>query len=183
MKTYSGYAQKQILYILWGLILNHFHLNINGIDLLPDFVGFILFYLAVDGLALDLPEHGRLKGLAAGFAVIELVGFVLGILGAQFPLFVSVPITLAFAYFDYQLFTLVIDTAQIHRCVVRMESLRTVRKVRLVCNLLSAVAFLLTYRLPVAVTVVSIGMILMMVWSCIEVYGLWKELGEQRVEE
>lgn len=181
MKTYSGWAQKQLLLIFWGLILNHFHLNINGFDLLPDFVGFILFYLAIDGLALNLPEYDKLKTLAAVFGVIELAGLVMGIMGIRFPIPVSVAIALLFVYFDYQLFTLVIDTAQIHSCTLRGESMGTVRLLRLVCNVLSAVMFLL-YEMPILVGVISAASIVVMIWSCVAVYGLRKELGEQGTE-
>ena len=182
---YSGWAKEKVKWIFWGLILNHFHFNLNlgsvGVDLLPDFAGFFLFYAAIDGLSLNLPGYGRMKALAIFFTLVEGAEFAMGLLGVQLEksawmLFGSVLFSLLFAYFDYQLFTVLMDTAHVHRYMLRLESLRTIRIARLVIDLLAAVVSFLANRAPLAVSVFSVTGIAVAIWSCVAVYQLWKEL-------
>ena len=171
--------RTQVNRIFWGLILIHFHLNIGRFDLLPDCVGYVLLCLAIDGLAVDVPEYHTPKLLAILLAGTELMAQIFSLCGIVFDrnlivVLWNLSLHLLNAVFDYRLFGCLLDTAEVYRLSLRRESLTTVRTARLVCNLLGAAAVLLP-NVYVQSVIAVIGVALA-IWSCAEVHGLSKEL-------
>jgi len=63
--------------IFWGLLLVILDLSINHIDLLPDFVGYILVALGCSGLATESRHFGRAAALSWILVVFSLIGYAL----------------------------------------------------------------------------------------------------------
>ena len=68
-------------YIFWGYFLIFFHLRINGIDLLPDFVGYILIVMGLGQLAEESEHFVKAKPWAVFMAVLHIVTGLLGFVG------------------------------------------------------------------------------------------------------
>ena len=180
--------KKQIKYIFWGLVFFHFHVTINQIDLLPDFVGFILFYLALDGLAMDSGRYGGMKVMAILLAVVEAVLLVMTLGGRTVAMsapavLAMVAVGLLYAWFDWLLFTVLMEVAEGYGCDVRKAALTKQRSIRLGFNLFAAVAGLIAVKLPVFTAVATILGVVMMAWSCVEVRRLWKEMQQLSDDE
>ena len=68
MKTYFGY-------MFWGLLLVILHICINGFDLLPDGLGYVLVATGCSGLTSLSPRFSTAKALCWALAILWVVGF------------------------------------------------------------------------------------------------------------
>lgn len=101
--------------VAWGYLLMYLHIKINGFDLLPDWLGWILFWFAVQGLKTARPKIVLLEGFTVVLGILEVVQWLpfwetpdwLGI--------VSVTMTVVHIYFDFQLLTELAGLAQDRR--------------------------------------------------------------------
>lgn len=59
----------------WGLILAVLDLRLNGFDVLPDLVGYILIWLAATRISSISPAFRRVIGPTAALTVLDVVGF------------------------------------------------------------------------------------------------------------
>ncbi len=68
-------------FIFWGQFFTHIGLDVMGIDLFPDFVGYFLIFLGLGDL-LQYSEHfQKAKPLAMIAVVSSFLGMILGIMG------------------------------------------------------------------------------------------------------
>jgi hypothetical protein len=63
--------------VFWGLLLVVLNLKIEGIDLLPDFIGYILVAVGCRGLENASPCFSKACLLSGVLAVLSLIGFIL----------------------------------------------------------------------------------------------------------
>ena len=70
---------KSIGYILWGYVFILFHINIGSVDILPDFVGYILLVMGIIKAADELEHASVLKGLSVALAAWSAFIWVCGI--------------------------------------------------------------------------------------------------------
>lgn len=180
MCRHPEFDRPQINRIFWGLILIHFHININRFDLLPDFVGYILFYLALDHLTVNVPEYKVPKALALVLAIFaaanQLMGLAGGIQQRTLLIIWGVLTNLLNAYFDYRLFGCLMDTAEVYQLSLRQEALGKLRIARLVCNLTATVIGLVPNDVLQA-SVLVVGLVVAII-AIVTVRGLWRDLGE-----
>lgn len=62
-----------MLLILIGFLLMFFDLNINGFDLLPDFLGYVLIFIGLGKLAKHSENFAKARPWALGMAIVEVV--------------------------------------------------------------------------------------------------------------
>lgn len=182
--------RTQVNRVFWGMLLIILHLNVGEVDLLPDFVGYFLYYMAIDGLTVDVPEERSLKWLAALFAVQELADQLMVVVGISLSGTVAVVYSLVLGllhvWFEFKLFTLLMDTAEHHSCPERRSSLELIRTVQLICGFGVTAMTALT---PVAMNVdwlfgllgtllLVMGLVAFVVtiWACVVIRGLWKDM-------
>lgn len=101
--------RKALSRIAWAYLIILLHLRINGLDLLPDWVGYLLIFLAIGQLSGALRDLPLLKPFCVLLGVVSLVDWLaLPLSGAsltgQFFLFSAV-ITCVSLYFHFQLLT------------------------------------------------------------------------------
>jgi hypothetical protein len=63
--------------IFWGLLFAILDLNINGFDLLPDFVGYFLIAAGCSGLASESKHFSTAQTWSLTLAILALVSFVI----------------------------------------------------------------------------------------------------------
>lgn len=182
--------RTQVNRVFWGMLLIILHLKVGEVDLLPDFVGYFLYYMAIDGLTVDVPEERSLKWLAALFAVQELADQLMVVAGISLSGTVAVVYSLVsgllHVWFEYKLFTLLIDTAAHHNCVLRRDSLSRIRAVQVVCGFAVTAMTALTPMAQnvqwllgsLAMLLLAVGLVAfaVTVWACVVIRGLWKDM-------
>lgn len=182
--------RTQVNRVFWGMLLIILHLKVGEVDLLPDFVGYFLYYMAIDGLTVDVPEERSLKWLAALFAVQELADQLMVVAGISLSGTVAVVYSLVsgllHVWFEYKLFTLLIDTAAHYNCVLRRDSLSRIRAVQVVCGFAVTAMTALTPMAQnvqwllgsLAMLLLAVGLVAfaVTVWACVVIRGLWKDM-------
>lgn len=119
--------------IAWGYALIYLHFNINTIDLLPDWAGWLLIYSALPGIAgAGEPSAMLLRPLCGLLAAWEGLCWVLTALGEPTELWglwlIAAVLTL---YVHFQLFTNLASAAERFGCPQR-RSLLVLRTVNVV---------------------------------------------------
>lgn len=69
----SGFAK-----VFWGLLLVFLDFRINGFDIIPDLIGFILVYTGLAGLAEVQPRFGQAKKVAVPLLVLSVAELIPG---------------------------------------------------------------------------------------------------------
>ena len=105
--------KKALLLVIWGYILIHVNINVGPINILPDFLGYVLFYMALPLLAEEAPSAKLLRPLALIIAAWELVIWcgILPIFGQTAVIFRTLDSALSL-YFHFQLLTNLAEIAQ-----------------------------------------------------------------------
>ena len=158
-----------IFSIAWGYVLIHLHFRLGLVDLLPDWLGYILFYFALNTIKEKEPSAKLLQPLTIILAIWDVaLIFVQGIQGF------GIIITVLSLYFHYQFLTAIANIAGKYMCLEQEKIL----KLRIVRTVLVAVFALpipwdnmaiLTYVLIVANMVVAI-------WLCATLFSLKKSV-------
>lgn len=65
--------------IFWGLIFANFHMNLNGIELLPAFIGYIIVYLGVETIAKEYGNNnlGKSSKLCSILALMSFLVYAI----------------------------------------------------------------------------------------------------------
>lgn len=92
----------------WGYFFLHFNVNLGSVNILPEFVGYLLLLSAVDLLKEERRDLGLLKPLAILLSVWNGLDWLLTIFGVSLGgalAVVSLVISLTSLYFHFQLLT------------------------------------------------------------------------------
>lgn len=76
--TENSTLYKGISKLLWGFVFIFFHITINSVDLLPDFVGYILLAVGIGSLGAELGHIKILKPLSVVIAVWTAIWWIAG---------------------------------------------------------------------------------------------------------
>ena len=120
-------AVKQIA---WGYVLLHVNINLGTLNILPNWLGYVLMLGALPILGEREPSALLLRPLGILLAIWESVIWTLTIFGVSFDSTVLSIIAAAVSlYFHFQLLTNLADFAQQHHCPeqCRILHLRTAR--------------------------------------------------------
>lgn len=130
-------SERKMLYmavknVAWGYIFLHIHINVGTLDLLPDWVGYLLILAALPVIAGEVRTASLLPPLAVGLAVWEGLKWILNLLGvaAELPLLNLLAAVIAL-YFHFQLLTDIAAVSEKYECpqTKRILTLRTVQTV------------------------------------------------------
>ena len=92
--------------IAWGYLLLHLDINLGSINILPEWLGYLLMLSALPVLAQEIPSALLLKPLGEILALWEGVQWVMKLLGREFsPYLIEVIIGVVSLYFHFQLLT------------------------------------------------------------------------------
>ena len=158
-----------IFSIAWGYVLIHLHFRLGPVDLLPDWLGYILFYSAINMIKEKEPSAKSLQPLT----------IVLGIWDVALIFFQEIQafgiiITVLSLYFHYQFLTNIANIAGKYMCLEQDKILK-LRIVRTILVTVFAVPIpwndmaIFTYALIVANMVVAI-------WLCATLFSLKKSV-------
>ena len=118
--------------VAWGYLFLHLHFNIGTLDLIPDWVGYLLILAALPVLAGEVRTASLLPPLAVGLAVWEGLKWLLNLFGGapELPLLTLLATVIAL-YFHFQLLTDIAVVADLHGYpkAKRIRTLRTVQTV------------------------------------------------------
>lgn len=155
--------------VAWGYVLLHAHINLGPVDILPDWLGYLLFLSAIKTIQKEQPTAKLLQPLAVILAIWNIVTiFVENIQG------VSVLITVLSLYFHFQFLTDLANLAEKHECSesTKILSLRTVRTI-----------LMTIFALPFPwdeMGVISVGLIganlVVVIWICVVLFGFKRSL-------
>ena len=160
--------------IAWATLFLFLDININGISLLPEFVGYLMILSAIDGLVSKVREIGLLKPLALMLTIWYGLGWFAAFAGVDIHnsiLAVSLLMTVVSVYFYFQLLS---DIAIIAK-EVQSETADTDRRILLWRNvqlILTTLSSLIVYftaasTLQGVIGVIALFLILGTAVSCI----------------
>lgn len=164
-----------VKWIAWGYILLYFNINIGSLDLLPAWLGYLLFLEALPILAQAWPTASLLRPFAIGLAAWNGVTWIFGV--AWCPEIISVIIGIIALYFHFQLLTELASLARQFGCPQekRLLKLRTVNT--LIQTILTLGSNLWEAWEGAAIILVIVNLVVL-VWICVVLFGLKESLEE-----
>lgn len=95
---------KSLRTIAWGWVILHLHFNLGTLELLPNWLGYVLLLNGMLGITPYVPTTSLLFSFGMGLAGISLLDWILTLFGVTFsPLWLTLPVTVVSLYFRYQL--------------------------------------------------------------------------------
>ncbi len=116
-KLYHGIGKAA-----WGYLFILFDLKINEINLLPSFIGYLLFFLAIDGLCERKREAVLLQTFGVILAFWQTVAWAFAWIemeGSWVPQLIDTIIGVCVIWFHFKFLTLLISVAEQHQPVGR----------------------------------------------------------------
>ena len=167
--------------ITWGYILLHLNFNLGTLNILPNWLGYVLMIKALPILGNDEPSAPLLRPLGIILALWEGVLWALAIFGGSLDnVIVSVIGSVLALYFHFQLLTNLASIAEKHACP-QQKSILTLRTVRtiLITVLTLPVPWQHYQALVIGVVVVQLAVAL---WICSVLFSLRRSLTEPESE-
>ncbi|MBQ8400710.1 MAG: hypothetical protein IJX14_02155 [Clostridia bacterium] len=128
--------------IAWGWILLHCNFNLGTLNILPDWLGYVLILNALSVLARSVRSASLLFPFGIGLAMWSLVTWFLAIFGVSVTsLWLDLPVTVISLYFQFQLLTDLAQLADDWFC----EQGSALRKFRTVQTVLTTVLWLIGF--------------------------------------
>ena len=159
-----------------GYIFLHISINLNTIDLLPDWVAYAFFIQALPILGEEEESANLLKPLGIILAVLEVLFWVnKGFLGSGLPLgIVGVVSSVISLYFHFQLLTNLAEIAHKYGCSQekKLLTLRTVKTI-LTTVLTIIYSFWITSQITLGIAVVTL---IVTIWICKVIFSFANEL-------
>lgn len=164
--------------IFIGALFILFHLTINGIDLIPDFVGFWLVYSGMNELSAKSPSMDKSKPWALGLTVYAIVILVMQLYSlstgtvydTRFTSVLSICASLAMLYLSYCIVIGVRDLEEVEQLDLGSVVLLQIWKMQLVLQLVLVVLLFVAFFTFAALTIVTV---LSVVTFVVELVGLF----------
>ena len=159
-------------------LLMYLNLKIDGFDLLGDWLGWILFWLAIQDLKTARPKIVLLEGFAVVLGILDAVQWLpfwempdwLGI--------VSVTLTVIHIYFDFQLLTELAGLAKDYQeALGGVDHSQGILRARTVAVVLRT-CFILLSCLPIPEEFLTIAVVVITIVQCVFAFCLLAELYE-----
>ena len=104
--------------VIWGYVFLYFNININQVSLLPDFVGYLLFLSAIEGLKEEERELTLLKTFGVILAIWDAAAWATSWVSVEIGgrwLFADLLISVINIYFQFQFVTNLAAIAERHQ--------------------------------------------------------------------
>ena len=132
---------KALKRIVIGYLFIVFNFNIGTLDIVPNFVGYILIYQALNTLQGELEHYALLKNFSVILGIVAFVNWIFAFLSI-IPL--SLIVFIITLCFDYLLFTDIISIAQkYHYNRSSLDYMKWLRNARVILFVISNVVSLL----------------------------------------
>ncbi|MBQ8358520.1 MAG: hypothetical protein IJX37_01210 [Oscillospiraceae bacterium] len=144
-KLYDGISRAT-----WGYFFIYFNFNINTVSILPTFVGYFLFFAAINDLQDEEPELSLLRTLGVILALWHGAQWVVSWVGVDLDgvwHFVDVTISLVNLYFHFQLLTNLASIAAKHQPPGYAQDAKLLRYRTLQTVMLTAIS-IISYLYP-----------------------------------
>ncbi len=118
MMTDYQKLERSLSKVIWGYVFLYFNININQVSLLPDFVGYLLFLSAIEGLKEEERELTLLKTLGVILAIWDAVAWATSWVSVEIGgrwLFADLLISVINIYFQFQFVTNLAAIAERHQ--------------------------------------------------------------------
>ncbi len=174
---------KAVGLLAWGMVFQLFHITINEFDLLPDFVGFILYLVAYSKIPFYTQKHKALVPLAAILLAKELiVGYLymaenLGSFFEDFPM-LSIAITVLSIIYMFVMFRLLEEIARDYYFETRANAIHTGMMIYVIglCVAQALVFFLGDWGMGSIGVLLSICVIVAGIYVLVQTFGLKNDL-------
>ncbi len=165
----------------WGYVLLHLNFSLGTLNILPDWLGYVLFLSAIPVLAREDESAGLLRPLGILLALWSGLLWVTSLVGISpewyAPEMIAAVIGL---YFHFQLLTNLANIAGAYNCPEqsRILHLRTVRTL-----LLTLTVFPIPWQscMPLTVTYIAVNIIIT-IWICSVLFALGRSILKVPVE-
>lgn len=125
--------------IAWGYVFLHLDFSLGPLNIFPDWVGYLLFWLAIPILSTQAASARLLKPLTVALGAWQLLRWVLTLFGVSWSsILLSTIAAVLNLYFHFQLLTNLASIAHLHNCSEENRILR----LRTTQTILSTVLFL-----------------------------------------
>ena len=167
---------RSLKYIAIGYIFLHVHLTIVTVDILPNWVGWILFMGTFTALSTIVPEILKLKTLAMILGFWALVAWIINIFNPYGTVFMIVGVVFAVLglYFHFKFITYISDVAGYFGCSVEREKLLTIRNVVTVLGAILAIP--IWQSAPVLAFLLALVCIIIVIWLIIILFSVRKAI-------
>ena len=166
---------KAIKNIAWGYVLIHSAINLGVVDILPDWLGFYLMFVAIKKIREEEESIGLLepltKILIGWNAIIWITKFIGWNMGT-FPF--AIIISIIGIYFHFQMLTNIASVAEKHGSE-RGKGILVVRTVETLMNTALTIMEYLQISEGWMIAIAIVGLI-GVIWICATLFGLAKEL-------
>ncbi len=171
------HAVKQIA---WGYILIHLHFKIGALDLLPDWLGYFLFFTALPSLAIFVPSSLLLKPFSILLTVWKVVFWILSLFAiSSFGYLPDILISIIALYFHFQLLTNLAELAKQQNCP-QEESILLLRTIRTILSTLFILPFPWNQYVTILILIVQI---ILVIWLCSVLFSFSKSLSLDDTED
>ena len=173
---------RAVKLIAWGYILIYLHFNLGTLDILPNWLGYVLMLQALPALSEEERSANLLRPLGTSLVVWEAVLWAAAVFGIDIQTgtvgtifnIVGYVITVISMYFHFQLLTNLANAAEKYECsqsrrIIRLRTVNTV--LLLVLNLP-----LPWYEIEAVAVILLIAMLIVTIWQCCVLFSLKKEL-------
>ncbi len=161
-----------------GYILIYVHLNIGNLDILPDFLGYLIIVRALPRLAQRQKSAMLIKAPGIALAVWNIIESVIKLSGVDFNLYViNIIVSILGIYFNFQLIT---DISEFATDEKRKKRLLTLRSGVVIFHTLTVILALIP-DIRTAALITGIAQLVMLAWICIELFRLAADIkGEEQ---
>lgn len=162
--------------IVWGYILLHLDFNLNTLDILPNWAGYLLFISALPTIGEEEESAKLLKPLGTILATLEVVSWInKGFVNSYFNLeAVSIIASAISLYFHFQLLTNLAGIAHKYECS-QEKKLLNLRTVKTLLTTFFAIITSLEIENYV-INALLIVFLIVTIWICKVLFSFKKEL-------
>lgn len=162
-------VSSQIKRVAISYILIYFHINIATLDILPDWVGYLMIIAALPVLSKKEKSATLLKPLGIFLTIWEVIEWVFAILGGSISIYIiNVIIGILHMYFHFQLITNIAEFAPKEN---RKKRLLVLRAATVIFHTATLV-ILLFPDIQYAAFATAIAQLVICIWICIELFSL-----------
>ena len=167
---------KAIGQVAWGYIFILFHINIGSIDILPGWIGYMLFFEALPYLETAERTAGLLRPLTIGLGIWELVLWVTNIYEVSVDWYaVAMLANVIELYFNFQILTNIAMIADRYQMEQR-DSLLRLRTIVTILMTIMALPIPMDGEWQMVVLGLGIVAIVVLIWICSLLFSLRKRL-------
>ncbi len=162
--------------IVYGYLFLMFDFNVGTLDIIPDFIGYVLFYHALKTLKSEVNDVKLLNDLAlllGGFSCVDWIFKTIGF--SMYFQLVDMIVLIVTLYFDFHLISGIITIGQ--RYCFHEEQLKTMIFLRNTKVILHTVVYLITTWLPsLNIFILVIAQMFVYAWIVYCIYEIAKHL-------